>query len=80
MSTTLTLRPISGTENFQQGDHVYQYEVNGLPPGERFLVGEDVASRRWQILRTKDVVHGDWTGGYKSAEDALEAIQKEFEK
>ena len=55
------------------------YQVDGLPRGERALVGERAGSHRWEILRNKDGEKGDWTGDYNSAEDALAALQKEFE-
>jgi hypothetical protein len=77
-TTKLKLRPISGTQNFQHGDHTYQYEVDGLPLGERASIAEDGVSHRWQILRTKDGVQGNWTGDYETAVDALAALQEEF--
>jgi hypothetical protein len=80
MFSKLTLRPVMGTDNFLRGDQDYLYEVDGLPVGERALVGERASSHRWEILRNKDGAKGEWTGDYKSAEDALAALQKEFEK
>lgn len=60
---------------------VVQYEVQGLPPGERVWVanfgGRHKAS--WRILRAKDGVQSDWTGDYQDKELALAVIQKEFE-
>lgn len=77
MRTTLTLRPFRETDRFHHGDHVSQYTVHELPPGDRIVISE--MEHRWQILRTQGGHQGDWTGDYKSAEDALAAIQKEFE-
>lgn len=34
---------------------------------------------RWQVLRVKKGVQGQWTGDYKTAQDALAALQKEFD-
>jgi hypothetical protein len=79
MKTKLSLRPISGTENFLRGDHTYQYQVEGeLPPGERVSIAEAGISRRWQVFGTRDGVQA--TMDYQTAEDALAAVEAEFEK
>jgi hypothetical protein len=72
---TLTLRPKAATNRFLGGDHTYLYEVDELPPGHRASIGENGMSHRWQILRTIDGNQGDWMGRYRSAEDALGALQ-----
>jgi hypothetical protein len=83
MRTKLTLRldGYTNTTRDDSGGHVWKYKVVGdLPPGERISVMEDGMSRRWQVFHTKDGVVMDWPEDYKSAEGALEAIQKEFEE
>ena len=57
---------------------VYQYRVGGLPAGEEAWIAE-FPHEGWRILRSKSGVQGEWTGHYKSADDALETLQKEFD-
>jgi hypothetical protein len=56
------------------GTPVVRYRVTGLPAefGEIRIAARD---GRWQIHR--DIAKG-WKGNYASAEDALEAIKREF--
>ena len=80
MVAKFTLRPIGYTDNFVRGDHAYQYEVEGLPPGEQASIAEmPMGKHCWQILRTRDGIRGDWTRECKSVEDALAALQEEFQ-
>jgi hypothetical protein len=59
---------------------VYQYEVQGLPSGERAWIANFGAPNRknWRILRATNEVQSDWTGDYESVEEALTVIQQEF--
>lgn len=76
INTMLTLRSPLSMTNFHRGDHVYMYEVGGLPPGERALISETPTKGTWEILRiNNDVHHGDWAGRYESAWNALAALQ-----
>jgi hypothetical protein len=80
MSTTFTLRPIGRSgegSDSSKWDHVYQYEVLGLPPAQRATIAE-MEGRRWKTLRTQDGVQGSWVGEYETAEDALGALQREI--
>jgi hypothetical protein len=33
---------------------------------------------QWQILRVRDDVQGEWTGDYRSAEEALASLEREI--
>lgn len=44
------------------------YEVLGLPLGEQAWIAE--IHRNWQVLRATNV-QGDWTGQYRSADEAM---------
>jgi hypothetical protein len=55
---------------------VTQYEVQGLPIGERAWIANFGAPNRhnWRILRATNEVQSDWTGDYGSAQEALETL------
>jgi hypothetical protein len=87
MTSKLTLRLIAHSEGGadpNKWNHASRYEVCGLPLGERAKIGEMeghyLDGHHWQILLTKDGVSADWGGDYKSREDALAVVRKEFEK
>ena len=44
------------------------------------MEGHHLDGHHWQILLTKDGVPGNWEGDYKSREEALAVVRKEFEK
>jgi hypothetical protein len=75
----LTLRPIahagSGLD-LRKWDKEVQYEVQGLPEGEKAWIGE--MNHRWQILRATNGVHDNWIGEYRSPEEALNALADMF--
>ena len=76
---TVTLRPIPPSGDvLDESDHVYLYEVVGLPPGELALIAETGDNGRWQVSHTKNSVLGDWMGNYRTAEDALAVHQKQL--
>ena len=52
----------------------YQYEVVGLPMQIKIMIAK--VDARWQVLRIKNGVTGDWTGEYASAEQAFADIQQ----
>src|SRR3989304_4918262 len=64
--------PVYGT------GRAFKYKVGGMPPGEEATITES-PNQGWRILRTKNGVQGDWTGEYESADEALAALQKEFD-
>ncbi len=58
-----------------------QYEVEGMPTGQKAFVANLEASQepaRWQVLRVKGSLSRGWRGDYKTAADALQALQKEL--
>lgn len=79
MLSRLTLRPTAHFHDslvLKDDDRTTSYDVHGLPQGQRAVIAD--MGERWQILRTKDDVAGDWQGSYASAEDALAALQSEI--
>ena len=60
----------------------YYYQVNGMPDGQKGFITRksgSILDPRWELRREKDGVSSDWTGSYKTADDALAAIQKEVD-
>lgn len=58
------------------------YEVDGLPAGEKATIAQMRGRARpdiWHFLRAKNGVDGVWTGEYETAEDALDALQKQVD-
>jgi len=49
------------------------FEVFGLPELQRAWVATD--SHIWQVLRAANGVYGEWSGRYKSSEEALASLQ-----
>ena len=79
MAEALTLRAIAHfykTEALIPTDKPVKYEVQGLPPGTKVLIAE--MNHSWRILRTDIDRQGEWQGAYKTAEDALAALEDEF--
>ncbi len=76
---TLTMHVQRRVSNsFVYGKHrVFQYRVYGLPDGEHALIAE-FHPRGWRILRWNDSWHGNWTGSFSSADEALEALRNEL--
>jgi hypothetical protein len=58
----------------------FGYTVDSLPPGHKAKIVNPSGPKRndCQILHTKDGVQGDWTGSYKSAEEALAVLREEY--
>jgi len=59
---------------YEQGC-VHQYRISGLPPGEQALIAE-FPDLGWRILRWNDDWHGNWSGGYLTADAALAALRE----
>ena len=55
----------------------YRYQVQGLPDGEEADIAE--FNNFWKILKVKDGVQGEWAGVYATADEALAALQKEYD-
>jgi hypothetical protein len=61
---------------------VIQYSVVGMPQGQEASIANWQASHSeaiWKILRVKAGAQSDWTGTYKTAEEALAVLQKEID-
>ena|ERR1700730_13162389 len=59
-------------------DHIYKYEVQGMPLGEEAFIAE--IDHRWQLLRVSQGKKvGDWTGDYDSPEAALQGLEKSLQ-
>ena len=59
---------------------VTQYRVGGMPRGQEASIA-NFGSRhldRWQILLVNGDVDTGWSGDYKSADDALAVLKREF--
>lgn len=52
---------------------VIEYLALGMPPQQKALIAnfEGRNGNRWRILHMQDGVSGEWTGSYKTAEQAL---------
>ena len=57
-----------------------QYKVGGLPPEERAFIANFGRGHKdsWRVFHTKRGIDADWNGDYKTADDALAALQSEF--
>lgn len=75
---TLTMRPIafSGEGQKLTYDHPFQYEVMGMPTGQKAMIAD--LNHRWRIMRIFDDVSGDWRDEHATAEEALAALQAEL--
>ncbi len=83
MTHTLTLREVarSRTGPIHGTGPIMQYEVQGMPTGQKAFVANMEGSQRparWQVLRVKNGFSRGWRGDYKTAADALEALRKEL--
>lgn len=59
-----------------------RYDVGSLPTGHKAWIANFSAPNKrdgWRILRYRDKVQSDWTGSYKSAEEALAVLQEEYD-
>ena len=58
------------------------HQVNGMPDGQKAFITKksgNVLDPRWQLRCEKDGVSTDWTGDYKTADEALAVLQKEVD-
>ena len=75
MQNTLTLHELTAGTG-----PVFQYRVGCLPPGDKafianFCGGSDDS---WRIHHTKGGVASSWDGDYKTADEALTELQKQY--
>ena len=54
------------------------FEVDGLPVGRQAWIAD--MNYRWQVLRATNGVHGEWSGRYDSAYEALAAVSANVER
>lgn len=73
---SLTMRVVSsGREGQVMGTGTPdQYEVNGLPDGQRAWVGK--REGQWKILRETNGTQSGWNGDYPTADAALQSLEK----
>jgi hypothetical protein len=64
--------PVHGTKGA-----IIQYRVGGLPPEERAYIA-NFGGDSWRVFHTKKGIDAHWDGDYKTADDALAALQKEY--
>jgi hypothetical protein len=83
MKYVLTKRPSSYSGSGRELadiDKVIGYDVRGLPAGEEaHLKTESPKFDNWKIHRIKDNKFQLWGETYKTADDALAALQKEYD-
>jgi hypothetical protein len=84
MSLTLTKHVIASSRGgpmmIGTKGPIIQYRVGGLPREERafianFRKGHDDS---WRVFHTKRGIDAHWKGDYKTADDALAALQNEY--
>jgi hypothetical protein len=84
MSLTLTkyeiARPRGGPMMIRTKGPIIQYRVGGLPPEERAFITNFGKGHEdsWRIFHTKRGIDAHWKGDYKTADDALAALQNEY--
>ena len=59
---------------------IIQYRVGGLPREERAFIAnfKNGHEDSWRIFHTKRGIDAHWKGDYKTADDALAALQNEY--
>lgn len=82
MTSLLWLQPVGTIRNVNdpQSEFVYQHRVQHGPSGEEIFIVQLFNPETWLILRGNSGNSGTWTGSYASPQDALSALQEEFER
>jgi hypothetical protein len=77
----LSLKPMDALQMNGETQHVYSYEVCGMPEGEgAWIRNLDYPRTLWSILRFKNGVPDNQPyGNYYSADDALSVLQKDYD-
>ena len=84
MSVTLTKHDIARSRDepaIGTKGPIIQYRVEGLPLEERAFIANFAGSlyeESWRIFHTKKGIDARWNGDYKTADDALAALQNEY--
>jgi hypothetical protein len=79
MSLKLTLRAASylrGGDRYGHGPQ--KFEVDGLPAGDAASISNHDVLKGWQIQISVNGAFGDWTGSFRSKEEALAALEKTY--
>jgi hypothetical protein len=83
MKCILTKDPsghVGSGHQLKETDPVTEYAVHGLPTGEEArLKTESPQFDKWRIYRIKADKGGWWGTTYKTADEALAALQKEYD-
>lgn len=77
MSLKLTLRAatyLRGGDRYGHGPQ--KYEVDGLPAGDAAAISNHDVLKGWQIQISVNGVLGEWTGAFRTKEEALAALEK----
>lgn len=74
---TLSLQPAGLTSPHQSADEPAEYTVLGLPSG----VGARIArhGESWALAIDEGSAHGEWSGAYATADDALHGLYAHIE-
>ena len=59
--------------NLNNNRKAFAFRVIGLPEREQVRIAEFRHS--WKVLRTTDGVSGEWSGRFRSVDEALASIQ-----
>jgi hypothetical protein len=75
MQITLTLHELSAGTG-----PVLQYRVGSLPTGHKAFIAKFCGGSEdsWRIHHTKGGVSSPWNGDYKTADEALTELQKQY--
>jgi len=72
----LTLHPYMYSfegPNLYNHRRAFAFKVIGLPEREEARIAE--FRHRWKVLRTTDGVSGEWSGRFRSVDEALASLQ-----
>lgn len=79
MPLNLTLRQaayLRGGDRYGHGPQ--KFEVEGLPEGDTASISNHDVLKGWQIQISVNDVLGEWTGSFRTKEDALAALEKTY--
>jgi hypothetical protein len=62
------------------GTDPFEYDVLGLPLGEAAQIRNFRGDTGWRVFRMKNDVLGQWGGPYKSADEALIALEDQVNR
>ena len=78
MSVILAMHEIAHSRRMK--GPIIQYRVGGLPTGETAFITNFGRGHEdsWRIFHTKSGIDAHWQGDFKTADDALAALQNEY--